>query len=230
MKKMKCCECGPRSRIHNSSFSKYFMILSDKSHNYITLIWKACQWQTSRLIGLFVSYEENKVLWILSQEPYSQHLSFVVTSTQAGWGPLGGSTQVALTAFGRQANSSEELITVVKDLKYRPPWRQSHTFFANYQENYFWCLFTRNQSYFCHPGTKIMKSSKNSWKMADAIKHGHIFTGGKFMAFYNSKLWKLLKAENHTLPIKHWLTSGAIYSITIIHWLSIYTSMKHSLL
>jgi hypothetical protein len=33
----------------------------------------------SSLLGQFISYEEKEVLWMLSQDPYSQHFIYFIT-------------------------------------------------------------------------------------------------------------------------------------------------------
>jgi hypothetical protein len=46
---------------------------------HLTRLEKPVSYKHSCFLGAFISYEENKVLWILTRGPYSQHFIFLVT-------------------------------------------------------------------------------------------------------------------------------------------------------
>jgi hypothetical protein len=49
---------------------------------YTTKLERLVWYKYSSLLGLFISYKENEVLWIWPLGPYSQHFIFIVTYEQ----------------------------------------------------------------------------------------------------------------------------------------------------
>ncbi len=79
MKKMKCCEYGTWSCIHNASFSSQLTNGPIKPVIHYTMLERLARDKQSSLLGPFESKEEIEVLWMRHLKPYSQCFIFFPT-------------------------------------------------------------------------------------------------------------------------------------------------------
>ncbi len=85
-KKIWSCEYDSRSHIHKNLFSLSLTIRPSKLECFVLGVpFKLRIMKKSSLLGRFVSYKENLVLWIWLQDPYSQHFFFFLTYYKALW-------------------------------------------------------------------------------------------------------------------------------------------------